>query len=140
MDRKTAGKRINLIKRKKPYREEKPYEDVIEREFSFLLEAGDYEYLYDKGSDSSCVYIYRLKKGRDYLDFRSVSGGGEGNFVVFSNGQYIFPNLRLRHKKLFREFFWKHLLKKATVEERWQFAARLLREEFSDGKIFGIEF
>ena len=122
-----------------PYREEKPYEAVIEREFSFLLEAGFiYEYLYDKGSDSSCVYIYRLKKGRDYLDFRSVSGGGEGNFVVFSNGQYIFPDLRLRHKKLFREFFWKHLLKKATVEERWQFAARLLREELSDGKLFGV--
>ena len=49
----------------KPYREEKPYEAVIEREFSFLLEAGfTYEYLYDKGSDSSCVYIYRLKQGR----------------------------------------------------------------------------
>ena len=65
--------------------DEKPYEEIIGRELAFLSEAGfGYEYLYDKGSDSSCVYIYRLKKGRDFLDFRTLSGGEKGNFVVFS--------------------------------------------------------
>ena len=43
--------------------DEKPYEEIIGRELAFLSEAGfGYEYLYDKCSDSSCVYIYRLKK------------------------------------------------------------------------------
>ena len=103
--------------------DEKPYEEIIGRELAFLSEAGfGYEYLYDKGSDSSCVYIYRLK----------------GNFVVFSGGRYLFPDLRLRHKKMFRAFALKHLFKRATVEERWRFAAELLKAEVTDGKLFDI--
>ena len=119
--------------------DEKPYEEIIGRELAFLSEAGfGYEYLYDKGSDSSCVYIYRLKKGRDFLDFRTVSGGEKGNFVVFSGGRYLFPDLRLHHKKMFRAFALKHLFKRATVEERWRFAAELLKAEVTDGKLFDI--
>ncbi|MFR1982784.1 MAG: hypothetical protein ACLS4Z_02915 [Christensenellaceae bacterium] len=58
--------------------DEKPYEEIIGRELAFLSEAGfRYEYLYDKGSDSSCVYIYRLKKG----DFSICTvSAGEGEF------------------------------------------------------------
>ena len=68
--------------------DEKPFEKIIEKEFAFLFEAGFcYEYTYDKGSDSSCVYIYRFRRGRDFFDFRTVSGGKERNTVAFANGQ-----------------------------------------------------
>jgi hypothetical protein len=117
----------------------KPYQETIEREFAFLLEGGfSYEYLYDKGSDSSCVYIYRFRKGRDFLDFRTVSGGKEKNVVVFALGEYAFPNLRLRHKKEFREFSLKHIFKKATTEELWHLAADLIRKETESGTLFSI--
>lgn len=120
--------------------DEKPYEREIARELGFLLEKGFvYEYTYDKGSDSSCVYIYRFRRGRDYFDLRSVSGGGEGTFVVFAGGQYAFPNLKLRHKQKFRAFKRKHLFRRATAEERWAFAGELLRDELKDGEFFGIK-
>lgn len=119
--------------------EKKPYQAEIEEYFAFLFEGGfSYEYTYDKGSDSSCVYIYRFKKGRDFLDFRALSGGGEGTFVVFSGGEYLFPALKSRHKKLFSAFKRKHFFKKATPSERWAFAASLMQAEIADGKIFGI--
>ena len=85
--------------------DEKPFEKIIEKEFAFLFEAGFcYEYTYDKGSDSSCVYIYRFRRGRDFFDFRTVSGGKERNTVAFANGQYVFPNLKLRIKRLLAPF------------------------------------
>ena len=77
-----------------------PYEDIARTYFSFLFDAGfSYRYTYDKGSDSSCVYIMRFEKGRDFIDLRTLSGGSERNFVVFSGGQYLFPDLCRRHKK-----------------------------------------
>lgn len=118
--------------------DEKPFEKIISAEFAFLLEHGFvYEYAYDKGSDSSCVYIYRLRRGRDFLDFRVTSGGGEGNFVVFSGGDYYFPNLKYRHKKEFRAFKRAHFFKKATKDELWRFAAELTKIELQDG-LFGL--
>ena len=118
----------------------KPYEAEIERELGFLLKAGfSYEYTYDKGSDSSCVYIYRFRRGRDFLDLRSVSGGGEGTFVLYVNGQYVFPNLKMRHKKAFRAFKWKHFFKAPTKAELWAFAGFLLSEEAKGGEIFGLK-
>lgn len=119
--------------------DEKPFEKIIEKEFTFLFEAGFcYEYTYDKGSDSSCVYIYRFRRGRDFFDFRTVSGGKERNTVAFANGQYVFPNLKLRHKKAFGAFHRKHFFKKATDEELWAFAAQLLKAESESGTLFGI--
>jgi hypothetical protein len=119
--------------------DEKPFEKIIEKEFAFLFEAGFYyEYTYDKGSDSSCVYIYRFRRGRDFFDFRTVSGGKERNTVAFANGQYVFPNLKLRHKKAFGAFHRKHFFKKATDEELWAFAAQLLKAESESGTLFGI--
>ena len=121
-------------------RDVKPYEAEIERELGFLLKAGfSYEYTYDKGSDSSCVYIYRFRRGRDFLDLSSVSGGGEGTFVLYVNGQYVFPNLKMRHKKAFRAFKWKHFFKVPTKAELWAFAGFLLSEEAKGGEIFGLK-
>ncbi len=119
--------------------EEQPYAEIIAREFAFLFEAGfTYEYLYDKGSDSSCVYIYRFRKGRDFFDFRAVSGGGGGTCVACVGGGYVFPDFKRRHKKLIRGFIWKHLFRAASAEERWAFAAELLRAEAADGNLFGL--
>ena len=81
--------------------DEKPYEEIIGRELAFLSEAGfGYEYLYDKGSDSSCVYIYRLKKGRDFLDFRTVAGR-RGISSSFRAGDICFPIFGSVTKKCF---------------------------------------
>ena len=43
----------------------------------FLEKGFAFEYLYQKGGDSSCVYICRFKKGKDFVDWREVSGGDE---------------------------------------------------------------
>ena len=119
--------------------DEKPFEKVIEREFGFLLEKGfEYEYLYDKGSDSSCVYIYRLKRGRDFFDFRAVSGGKTGTFVVCAKGEYLFPSLTLRHKKEYGAFKRKHFFRRATKEEEFALAAAFLKSELENGELFGI--
>ena len=119
--------------------EKKPYQKEIERELGFLLEKGfEYIYTYDKGSDSSCVYIYRFMRGRDFLDLRAVSGGG-GTCVAFIGGEYKFPNFKLRHKKAFRAFQWRHLFKKPSVEELWAFAGELLRKECEGGELFGLK-
>ena len=116
-----------------------PYEDIAMTYFSFLFDAGfSYRYTYDKGSDSSCVYIMRFEKGRDFIDLRTVSGGGERNFVVFSGGQYLFPDLCRRHKKEARAFRVKHFFRKPTEEELFALEADLLRAEIADGKLFGI--
>ena len=49
-------------------RDVKPYEAEIERELGFLLKAGfSYEYTYDKGSDSSCVYISYKTVDKNYV-------------------------------------------------------------------------
>lgn len=120
-------------------RGKQPYEETVKKLFGFLLDAGFvYEYTYDKGSDSSCVYILRFRKGRDFLDLRTVSGGSERNLVVFSGGQYLFPSLRLRHKKEFRAFRFRHLFSRPDETERLAFEAALLRSEISGGSLFGI--
>lgn len=107
---------------------------ILEKGFAF-------EYFYQKGGDSSCVYICRYKKGRDFFDWREVSGGNEINIVVFVNGAYAFPSLKYLYKKEFRAFALKHLFKKATMDERREFAASLLLKELASGKpdFFGIK-
>lgn len=107
---------------------------VLERGFTF-------EYFYQKGGDSSCVYICRFKKGKDFFDWREVSGGNEINIVVCVNGGYAFPSLKALYKKEYRAFTVKHLLKKATMTERREFVASLLCKELASGKpdFFGIK-
>lgn len=100
-----------------------------------------FEYFYQKGGDSSCVYICRFKKGKDFWDWREVSGGEEINIVSYVNGEYRFPSLKLLYPKAYRKFKFQHLFKKPTLAERRAFVAGLLIEELESGKpdFFGIK-
>ena len=107
-----------------------------------ILEKGFlFEYFYQKGGDSSCVYICRFKKGKDYLDWREVSGGDEINIVVCVGGEFRFPSLKSIYPKRYRAFRWKHLFRNPTVEEKRAFIAELLCEELGKGEteFFGIK-
>ena len=115
-------------------------EKEMKQAFAFFLEKGfSYRYFYEKGGDSSCVYIYRFQKGRDFFDLREVSGGNELNFVVFANGEYQFPSLQYLYQKEFRLFSVKHFFHPATKEERRAFFAQLLTEKAKSGNFFGME-
>lgn len=106
-----------------------------------ILEKGfTFEYFHEKGGDSSCVYICRYRKGRDFFDWREVSGGNEINLVVYVNGAYDFPSLKLKYPKEHRVFALKHLFKKATMDEKRRFFATLLNAELEKDKtnFFGI--
>ena len=108
--------------------------------FAPFLDYGfTYRYFYEKGGDSSCVYIYRFQKGRDFFDLREVSGGDELNFVVYADGEYQFPSLKYRHPKEFKAFKFRHLFKKSTAEERRAVFASLLNKELAQGSFFGIK-
>ena len=100
----------------------------------FMERGFTFEYLYQKGGDSSCVYICRYKKGRDFFDWREVSGGEEINIVVFVNGNYDFPSLKYLYKQDFRTFSLKHIFKKATMDEKRVFIAELLCRELQSDK------
>lgn len=106
----------------------------------FLEKGFVFSYLYQKGGDSSCVYIFRFQKGRDYFDLREVSGGNELNFVVYVNGVYAFPSLKRLYPKQHRAFFFKRLLGKGGADERRKFIVGLLNNELLSGKpdFFGI--
>ncbi len=106
---------------------------LLEKGFAFV-------YTYEKGGDSSCVYIGRFQKGRDFFDWREVSGGDDVNFVVFVNGEYKFPNIKLRYKKQMRGFAFKHLFKKASLAEKREFYAKLLLGEINAPDFFGIKW
>lgn len=106
-----------------------------------LLERGfAFEYFHQKGGDSSCVYICRYRKGKDFFDWRETSGDEEIRFVAFVHGEYVFPSLKSLYKKEFRAFAVKHLLKRATMEEKRAFIAALLIKELNEKpNFFGIE-
>ena len=113
----------------------------IKGQFAFFLERGfAYQYLYEKGGDSACSYIYRFSKGRDFFDVREVSGGDELNFVVCLRGNYAFPSLRYKYKKEYRAFAFRHLFKKSTAAERRAFLAEILQKEYESAPtFFGIQ-
>ena len=100
----------------------------------FLEKGFVFEYLYQKGGDSSCVYICRYKKGKSFFDWREVSGGEEINIVAYVNGEFRFPNLKLLFPQEHRVFALKHFFKKATLDEKRQFIANLLIKELHSGK------
>ena len=106
---------------------------------AFINQGFTYRYFYEKGGDSSCVYIYRFQKGRDFFDLREVSGGDELNFVVYAKGEYQFPLLKRLYPKEFAAFRRKHFFRKATKKERRAFFAELLCRRFLEGTdFFGI--
>lgn len=106
---------------------------ILEKGFAF-------EYFYEKGGDSSCVYICRFRKGREFWDWREVSGGDEINIVVYTNGAYAFPSLKYLYKKEYRAFKFKHLFRKPTATERRAFTAQLLLNELQKPTFFGIKY
>ena len=116
-------------------------ENVQKLLMPFLEKGFTFEYLYQKGGDSSCVYICRFKKGKDYVDWREVSGGNEINVVIFVAGGYQFPALKTKYKKEARAFAFKHLLKKSTVSDRRAFYAELLCKELAQcgDNFYGIK-
>ncbi len=104
-----------------------------------LLERGfAFSYFNEKGGDSSCVYISRFQKGRDFFDWREVSGSDEVNLVAFVKGEYKFPSIKLRYKKPLRKFAWKHIFSRATMQEKRKFYAELLLGELNSPDFFGI--
>ena len=116
---------------------------AIEKEmktlFSWAIEKGfSYRYTYEKGGDSSCSYIYRFQKGKNFFDLRELSGGDELNFVVYVDGQYRFPSLKARFKKQFRAFSLKHLFRKPTKQEKRAFYAELLALQAQSGEFFDL--
>ena len=105
---------------------------LIDKGFSFT-------YTYEKGGDSSCVYICRFQKGKDFFDWRETSGTWEVHFVAFVGGEYRFPNLKTQYKAEYRAFSLKHLFKRATVDETRAFYAQLLLKTLESEKdFFGI--
>ena len=106
----------------------------------FLEKGFSFAYFYQKGGDSSCVYICRYQKGKSYFDWRENSGGKEINIVVCINGEFRFPSLKSLYPKEHRAFAIKHIFKKASVEDRREFIATLLNAELLSGKsdFFGI--
>ncbi len=114
--------------------------ETIKNLLSPLLEKGfTFTYTHEKGGDSSCVYIGRFQKGRDFFDWREVSGSEQINFVVFVGGEYKFPSLKYLYKKETRQFAFKHLLKKASFERKRKFYAELLLKELEKPDFFGIK-
>lgn len=106
----------------------------------FLDRGFSFEYTYQKGGDSSCVYVYRFKKGKHFFDWRETSGTYEIHLVVCVNGEFAFPNPQTTYAKQARAFRFKHLFKSASVDEKRAFFADLLVQELTSGKpdFYGI--
>ncbi|MBE7079848.1 MAG: hypothetical protein E7371_01265 [Clostridiales bacterium] len=117
--------------------------DKVKKLMQPLLDKGCfYDYFYEKGGDSSCVYICRFKRGKDYFDWREVSGAEEVHLVAYVKGEFTFPNLKTMYKKEHRKFWFKHIFRKATMDEKREFVAKLLLAELDSGKpdFFGLKF
>ena len=107
-----------------------------------LLDKGCFfDYFYEKGGDSSCVYICRFKKGKDYVDWREVSGANDVNIVTCIKGEYGFPNLKLMYPKQHRRFRFRHIFRKPTMDEKRAFVATLLLLELAkdETKFLGLQ-
>ncbi len=114
--------------------------DTIKELLAPLLERGfAFEYTHEKGGDSSCVYIGRFRKGKDFFDWREVSGSEQINFVAYVNGSYSFPSLKELYKKEMKKFSLKHLFKRTTFAEKRKFYASLLLKELEKPDFFGIK-
>lgn len=116
-------------------------EIIIQQLNQPLLDKGfTFSYTYQKGGDSSCVYIYRFQKGADYFDWRETSGAFEIHFVAFVKGEYRFPNPRKIWKKDWWLFRLKHLFSPASVDEQRKLFASFIQKELdkNNGEFFGI--
>ena len=109
-------------------------DDIKELMTPFIEKGFVFEYFYEKGGDSSCVYVCRFKKGRDYFDWRETSGENEVHLMTFVDGEYRFPSIKTLYPQESRVFAVKHILKKATFQQRRVFVAELLKKELLSGK------
>lgn len=100
----------------------------------FMDKGFTFQSLYEKGGDSSCVYICRYKKGRDFFDWREVSGANEIHIVVYANGAYDFPTVKKIAPSAYRAFRWKHFLRSASMADERRFVADVLVRELESGK------
>ena len=101
----------------------------------FIKERGfSFKYFHEKGGDSSCVYICRFQKGKDFFDVRETSGSYELHLVVYAKGEYRFPKFK-------RKFTFKSLFIKPTIDEQRAFLASELEKEWqsSSPEFFGIK-
>ena len=100
-----------------------------------------FEYFYEKGGDSSCVYICRYKKGKDFWDWREVSGSNQINIITYVNGEFGFPSLKAKYPKEFRKFALKHIFRAADIDKKREFVASLLNAELvkDETNFFGIK-
>lgn len=117
--------------------------DKVKKLMQPLIDKGCfYDYFYEKGGDSSCVYICRFKRGKDFFDWREVSGEEAVHLVTFVKGEFGFPNLKLTYKKEYRKFWFQHIFRKATMDEKRAFVAGLLNQELNSDKpdFFGLTF
>ena len=109
--------------------------DKVKNLMQPLIDKGCFfDYFYEKGGDSSCVYICRYKKGRDFFDWREVSGGDEINIVVYAGGTYDFPKIKTIAPKAYRDFCIKHIFRRASMPEKRAFVAAVLCQELASGK------
>ena len=117
--------------------------DKVQKLMQPLIDKGCFfDYFYEKGGDSSCVYICRFKRGKDFFDWREVSGAEEVHLVSYVKGEYAFPDLKTMYPKEYKQFRWKHFFRKATFDEKRAFVASLLMRELESGKpdFFGLKF
>jgi len=98
-----------------------------------------YESLYEKSSDSACVYIYRFKKSGEYFDIRTVIGSGEYNIAAYVGGRHRFPSLKAMYKAEWRRFKMSHFFKKPSEEDTLSFVCSLILKELASGAVFGIK-
>ena len=104
--------------------------DEIQNLLAVFLEKGfSFRYFYEKGGDSSCVYICRFQKGKDFFDWREVSGSEEIHIVAMVNGEYRFPTLKSFSPSKYRKYAFKCIFKKPSLERRRGFIADLLKSE-----------
>ena len=120
-----------------------PMADIFkEYNAPFLTERGfTFVYFHEKGGDSSCVYICRFQRGRDYFDLRETSGKYELNVMVYGGGQYFFPDMQRLYKKEYKAFKRKHFFSKATINEYRLWVSQMLEKEWQSDKpdFFGIK-
>ena len=106
--------------------------DEIQNLLAVFLEKGfSFRYFYEKGGDSSCAYVCRFRKGRDYWDWRETSGEMEVHFMTYVRDEYRFPEVKQLFPQQRRLFAVKHIFKKATFDEYRRFVADLLKEELA---------
>ena len=115
--------------------------DTVRNLMQPLIEKGFlFQYFYEKENEKD-VYICRFKKGKDYFDWRESTDGKEISVSLFVKGESRALPLKEIYPKAHRRFWWKHLFRKVSANERRAFIAELLVGELTDEKpdFFGIK-